>query len=127
MKKTPYTDLAALILRVGSGAMMIPHGIAKVDRLTNLADVKFADPVGAGPLATLIFALIAELVCATMVIIGFKTRWAAVPLIITMAVAAFMVHKGDSWGDKEMAVLYMVTYIGVFLLGSGKYSLDQMK
>lgn len=127
MKKTPYADVAALIIRVGMGALMIPHGIAKIDRLSGVTDVQFADPVGVGPLLSLVFALLAELVCATLVIVGFKTRIATVPLIATMAIAAFVVHAGDAWADKELAVVYLIGYLTVFALGSGKYSLDQMK
>ena len=127
MKKTPYTDVAAFILRVGMGALMIPHGIAKIDRFNGLTDVEFADPVGVGTLVTLVLALFAELLCATLLIVGFKTRLASVPLIATMAIAAFVVHGSDAWAKKELAVVYLVGYLAVFALGSGKYSLDQMK
>ena len=31
----------------------------------------------------------------------------------------------DPWGKKEMAVLYLVAYTCMALLGGGKYSLDR--
>jgi putative oxidoreductase len=41
-----------------------------------------------------------------------------------MIVAAFVVLKDESIGGKELALLYLVPYIALFLLGSGRYSLD---
>jgi len=52
-------------------------------------------------------------------------------MIITMAVAAFIVHGGDPFfmqgaenGSKEPAMLYLIGFLGIYLLGSGRYSLD---
>ncbi len=62
---------------------------------------------------------------AGLVIIGFKTRLAAIPVIITMAVAAFIVHAADPLGTKEMAILYLIAFTVIALLGAGKYSVDR--
>ena len=42
-----------------------------------------------------------------------------------MVVAAFVVHFDDPFGRKEKAVLYLVGYMIIFLLGPGKYSIDK--
>ena len=51
-----------------------------------------ADPIGIGVLATTILVVIAEAICPMLIIIGYKTRLASIPVIITMGVAAFIVH-----------------------------------
>ncbi len=58
-------------------------------------------------------------------IIGFKTRWAAIPTAFTMFIAAFVIHGSDPFGTKEKALLFFVVFLVVFLLGPGKYSVDK--
>jgi len=121
--KTNYTDLALLLLRVGFGGFMLTHGIPKINMLSDPSG--FPDPVGVGGTVSLILALIGEVVAPILIIIGFKTKWAAIPAIITMGVAAFVVHATDDLGTKEMALLYFIAFLVIFLAGPGKYSLDR--
>lgn len=121
--KTNYTDLALLLLRVGFGGFMLTHGIPKINMLSDPS--AFGDPIGVGPTVSLILALIGEVVAPILIIIGFKTKWAAIPAIITMGVAAFIFHAKDDLGTKEMALLYFIAFLVIFLAGPGKYSLDK--
>ncbi|MCK7590713.1 DoxX family protein [Subsaxibacter sp. CAU 1640] len=123
--KTNYTDLALLLLRVGFGGFMLTHGIPKINMLSDPS--AFGDPIGVGSTVSLILALIGEVVAPILIIIGFKTKWAAIPAIITMGVAAFIVHAKDDLGTKEMALLYFIAFLVIFLAGPGKYSLDGSK
>ncbi|WP_333907979.1 DoxX family protein [Aequorivita sinensis] len=59
-----------------------------------------------------------------LLIIGLSTRLAAIPLAITMLVAAFIVHANDGFGRQELPLLYAAIYISIALIGAGKYSLD---
>jgi putative oxidoreductase len=43
----------------------------------------------------------------------------------TMLVAAFIVHLDDPFKRKELALLYLVGFLIVLLMGPGKYSLDK--
>ncbi len=116
-------SLTSLVLRISISAMMLTHGYGKFIRLIS-GETKFADPLGFGEFPTLILAVFAEFVCSILLIIGYKTRFAAIPPAAVMLVAAFIVHWEDPWGRKEFALLYLVGYVVIFLLGSGKYSLD---
>lgn len=118
-------DLAKLILRLGFGGLMLVHGIPKLMKLFAGGEIKFYDFLGMGATTSLILAVFAEVLCAAMVVIGFKTKWAVIPLIITMLVAAYMVHWTDPWGKKEFALLYAIGYLAIGMLGAGKYSLDR--
>ena len=117
-------DLGLLLVRLLSGGMMLTHGIPKIGRLIGEGPVKFADPFGLGPEISLMMAIFAEVVCAILIIIGLKTRLATIPLMITMLVAAFYAHWDDPFGDKELSLVYFTAYLGILILGSGKYAID---
>lgn len=118
-----YTNLASLVLRISFGGMMLTHGWGKFNRLL-AGDLSFADPIGIGEVPTLILAVLAEFVSPIFLIAGFKTRIASILPALTMLVAAFIIHANDPWGNKEFPLLYLFGYAGIYLLGSGKYSLD---
>ena len=124
--KTNYTDFGLLLLRIGFAGMMLTHGIPKLGLLFE-SPIKFADPIGVGAIPSLILTLIGEVVAPIFILIGFKTRLAAIPGIITMAVAAFIVHGADAIGVKEKAILYLIGFLAIFLMNAGKYSIDGSK
>jgi len=117
------THMSSLILRLSAGGFMLTHGVPKFQRLLS-GEFQFADPFGLGPGVSLGMAVFAELVCSVLLILGLGTRLATIPLIVTMAVAAFIAHGADPFGKKEMALLYLAVYLVLLLLGSGKYSFD---
>lgn len=121
--KRSYTDLTSLLLRLAFGGMMIPHGIKKINKLGGaLSEATFADPLGVGGQTSLLLAIFSEIVCATLVILGVKVRLSTLPLIATMAIAAFVVHGDDGFAKQEPALLFLAGYLAIFLLGKDKYS-----
>ncbi len=123
--KNNFNNLALLILRIGFGGFLMTHGIPKFNYLFE-SPIKFANPIGIGDTASLILTLIGEVVAPIFIILGFKTKWAAIPSAITMAVAAFVVHAKDDLATKEHALLFLIAFIVIFLTGAGKYSIDEM-
>lgn len=124
MKISSYNGLALLVLRVGASAMMLTHGIPKIEKLFN-SPIEFSDPLGIGPLFSLILTIIGEVVAPILIIIGLKSRFASIIALITMLVAAFVVHASDSFGQKEKALLYALCFLVIFLAGPGKFSIDK--
>lgn len=104
--------------------MLLTHGYPKFKKLIS-GDFSFGNPIGIGEAPTLFLAVLAEFVCPLLIIIGFKTKLATIPVIITMLVAAFVVHLADPFGTKEKALLFLAFFVCVFLLGPGKFSLDK--
>lgn len=126
-KNTIKTDLGLLILRLFLGGVMLySHGWGKMMKLFGDDPIKFADPIGIGMEASLWLTVFAEVVCAFLIAIGLTTRWATIPLIITMLVAVFVIHADDPFGKKEFALLYMVPLITLLLSGAGRFSLDSL-
>lgn len=126
MKNEPLKDIALLVIRLGAGGMMLTHGIPKIGRLFGEGPVKFSDPFGLGPEVSLGMAIFAEVICAVLVMIGFKTRLATIPLILTMLTAAFYAHWNDPFGKKELPLLYICVFIGILAFGAGKYAVDYL-
>ncbi|SHF76985.1 putative oxidoreductase [Flavobacterium segetis] len=122
---TNSPDFAALLLRLSFGLLMLTHGFPKMLKLIN-GNFEFADPLGIGIAASLTLTVFSEVICSILIILGLWLRLALIPLIITMIVAVFIVHANDDLGTKEMGLLYLFAYISLFLLGSGKYSLDRL-
>jgi putative oxidoreductase len=118
-------DLGLLVLRVTAGIFMAGHGWTKAARLLD-GNTKFADPLGIGPLPSLILVVFAELVCAVAVAAGLWTRIAAIPVVVAMAVAGFVHHAQDPFGDKELALLYCAVFLALALVGGGRYTLDAL-
>jgi len=116
-------NIGLFILRVSAGGFMLSHGYPKLQRLL-AGEMNFGDPLGLGPEVSLVLAVFAEFVCAILVMLGLGTRLATIPLIVTMAVAAFIAHGADPFGRKEMALLYLVVFVVLLLTGGGKYSAD---
>lgn len=115
-----------LLLRLVAGGFMLTHGYPKLQQLLAGGEYQFADPVGLGVTVSLILTVFAEFFCSLLLATGLATRFAALVLAITMAVAAFVVHGGDPFGKKEMALLYLGIYTFVLLAGPGRYSLDAL-
>ncbi len=132
IKRTFYTDmninavnLWLLLSRLAIGVIMLSHGLPKLSTLL-AGNVQFADPFGLGPTASLALVVFAEAVCSFLLILGMATRLATIPLIITMLVAIFYAHGSDPFQKKELAVVYLIIFIGFLITGPGRYSIDSM-
>lgn len=119
-----YLDLVVLILRLSIAALMIRHGLPKLSKLLEGGEIQFADPIGVGATFSLVLAVFSEFLCSIFIAIGLGTRLASIPLIITMFVAAFISHGADPFGRKELALLYLIFYFILLIVGSRKFSID---
>jgi len=104
--------------------MIYGHGWSKLVKIFTW-NLEFSDPIGIGHIPSLLLATFAEFFCSLALIAGFRTRLAAIPLVITMLVAAFVRHGADAWTRKELPVLYGAAFLAVILLGPGRFSLDK--
>lgn len=119
-------SLGLLLLRVGAGGMMAyGHGWAKLSNFNEISQ-KFADPFGTGPTVALALAVGAEFFCSLAVVLGLFTRITALPPLITMGVAGFLIHANDPWINKELAFVYLVMFTTILLAGPGQFSLDAL-
>lgn len=119
-------DTVLLLLRLAFGlTMLVNHGWPKIMKLMNDDPIKFVDFLGMGATITLILVVFAEVICSFLLMLGWLTRLACIPLIITMLVAIFKIHWGDPFSDLEGALLYLIVYLCIFIAGPGWYALDR--
>lgn len=121
-KNSKTSDIALLLLRIGFGILMLPHGWAKLMKFETLQH-EFMNFMGLGSTVSLSLVLFAEILCSVLLIIGAFTRWATIPLIIT-ALVILSKHDWAFFGKAELGTAYLLAYVVILLAGPGKYSLD---
>lgn len=120
-----YSNLALLVLRLFVGGMMLTHGVAKLENFTALRE-GFPDPIGMGASLSLVMIILVEVGCSLMVITGLLTRFAAIPLIFSMCVAAFLTPAEVTMASSELAIMYLGIFVVIFIAGPGKCSIDYL-
>ncbi|MBN9380665.1 MAG: DoxX family protein [Chitinophagaceae bacterium] len=133
MKKflsTAYSEnafnVASLLLRLTFGLIIcIHHGFPKLMHFSNQQAI-FFDPFHIGHKWSLILVLFAEIFCGLLLVLGLFTRFAALVLVIQLAVAAFLFHKGQGLDHQELALLYLTAFSSILLIGPGRFSVDGM-
>lgn len=124
MNKETSTGIGLLILRLGLGGMMLfAHGWGKLMGGWEKA-AKFPDPLGVGNELSWMLATGAETGAALLVIFGLFARLASIPLVVTMLVAALVVHGDDPFQKKELALVYMLPFLAIIFTGPGCFSVD---
>ncbi|MES2488010.1 MAG: DoxX family protein [Bacteroidota bacterium] len=119
------TDVATLLLRLFFGGMFAYYGYGKIINY-DAYSAGFTDIIGIGAKLSFNLVIFGEFVCGILILLGLFTRFAVIPSFITMVVAYFVAHGQDNFADKIPAFTYLILSIIVFILGSGKYSLDAL-
>jgi len=123
----PLAWLAWPIVRVTTGALLIPHGWSKLTGDMSQVEQSFAD-MGFAPGFAWFIALL-ELVGGALLALGLFTRVVAVLVIGFMATAVFAVHwpNGYMWTDGgfEYPLMWGLMALAVALRGGGPLSLDR--
>ena len=110
-------------LRVTCSSLFFTHGYSKFLKISHV-DFTFSDPIGIGPLPSLLLTTFAEFIVPIFIIIGWKTRFFCIFPIITMFVAFVFKHDEDPFSKKEKSLLYLLLFIFLMITGPGKFSLD---
>jgi putative oxidoreductase len=119
-------NVALLVLRVIFGfTLCIVHGWPKAMHFSAMAS-HFPDPLHIGGRFTLMFAILSDLICSLLVVIGLGTRWAALIIAINTGAAFVLVHKFALSGPHsgELPLLFCVWALAIVIAGAGRYSVD---
>ena len=106
-------SLLLLALRILFGVLLMSHGVQKWANFDAMSG-SFPDPLGVGSQMSLMLAFI----------FGFLYRLAMIPMIFTMSMAFFVIHGNDPFSVKELAFIYLVVFVLMYIAGPGKYSID---
>ena len=148
MASSRRADLALLFLRLSGLGLAFAHGLGKITSLAGGEGTGFVAGVAElgfpAPEAFAWAAAIAELAGGVLVALGLGTRIAAGFAACVMVVAGFLRHRAltrllvmtglatespeviAGWGSPEKALLYLVVFLAVMLLGPGRISLDHL-
>lgn len=118
-----WFDAAVLFMRIFVGAMMLTHGIGKLQNYNAIVN-SFPDPLGIGSAASFTLITLTEGGCSVLLIMGLMTRLATLPLIFGMFVATFLAFPDKSFAEGELSFMYMGIYIMLLISGGGRYALD---
>lgn len=117
-------SLFLLALRILFGGLLLMHGLQKLNNFESLSS-SFPDPLGVGSNISLGLAVFGEVVCSLGCIFGALYRLALIPMIFTMCMAFFVIHQGDPFTAKELAFVYLIVLILMYIAGPGRYALDR--
>lgn len=122
---TTKISLFLLAIRIIFGVLLMSHGLQKLSNFEVLSTA-FPDPLGVGSTVSLGLAIFAELICPLGFIVGLLYRLAMIPMIFTMLVAFFVIHANDVFAVKELAFVYLVVFILMYIAGPGRFSIDHI-
>ena len=116
-------NLAMLLLRVGFGVLLVPHGYNKLVHFATMKthSINF---LGIGQGMSLALTIFAEFFCSMLLILGLFSRLAVIPLIINMCVVVSLAHNYEFFGDAEHGAMYLVGFLVILLVGPGRISVD---
>ena len=126
MTSTKQIDLAALILRVASGALFLAHGWMKVSVFTIPGTVGYFESLGL-PGFVAYLPILAELGGGLALIAGIGTRLVSLALIPVL-LGATWVHSGNGWtfsnegGGWEFPLFWAAAQATIALIGAGRYA-----
>ena len=121
-------DAILLLLRLVLGIIFFQAGLGKLMNLetTSLFFAQLGIPL---PMINALIASLLEFLGGIMLIVGFKTRLASLPLAFVMVVAILTAKLGGVASFSDFIRLQELDYIFFFLIlasvGGGKYSLDE--
>jgi putative oxidoreductase len=124
--------IGLLVVRIGIGAsFLLVHGVPKViggpDKWEQLGGAMGALGISFAPTFWGFMAAITEALGGLLLILGLGTRYASIFLAFVMVVAAAMhLGAGDGVAGASHAIELGIVFIGLILIGSGRYSVDNM-
>ena len=117
-------SLLIFVVRVFFGVLFFTHGLDKMMNFNSIVD-NYPSVLGFGSYMTLMVSVICELGCSLFLIAGLLVRIITIPMIISMGVAFFDVHDA-MMPEGELALIYFIIFILLFLVGPGRYSIDYL-
>ena len=127
----PGVDAGLLILRLLAGAgLFLKHGWEKPAHFAAMA-AHFPDPIHLGPVPSLVVALVSDVICAVLTMVGLATRWAALFVVANVGVAWSLVHHfgfftGPDADHGELCFLYLAVFLALSFTSAERYSMDAL-
>jgi len=122
-------DLGLLILRLTLGGLMLFHGVAKV--IHGIGGIEGMLSSKGLPSFFAYGVYVGEIIVPLLLILGFRTRIAALIFAFNMLVALLLAHSADIFSVSkhggwavELIALFLFGGIVLFFTGGGKFGLS---
>lgn len=127
--KQSKINSALLILRLSLGIMMLLYGFFKLFNGVNEVGLMLTEK--GLPYFISYGVIVGEVIAPLMIIIGYRTKIAAILLVFTMVVAILLAHSNDifslnshgGWAIDHQG-LFLFGSIALILSGAGKYAVS---
>lgn len=127
--KQSKINSALLILRLSLGIMMLLYGFFKLFNGVNEVGLMLTEK--GLPYFISYGVIVGEVIAPLMIIIGYRTKIAAILLAFTMVVAILLAHSNDifslnshgGWAIDHQG-LFLFGSIALILSGAGKYAVS---
>lgn len=113
-----------LALRLFFGIMFFIHGVDKMINFSILSE-NYPSVFGFGNYTTLMVTIFCEFCCSLFLIAGLLIRVMLLPMIVAMGVAFFDIHDA-LLPEGELALIYLIVFAVLYVVGPGRYSLDYL-
>ena len=122
----PYlADYANLLFRLVVGLSLMTHGYSKLIRLLE-GRIWSRTHLFFNEETSLALVTFGEFFAPLFVILGLGTRLFSIPIIYTFIIVVFDAHWGDPFTKMEKGILFLASYIYIFMIGPGKISVDNL-
>lgn len=128
-----YSNMARLFIRLFVGVMFMQFGIRHLVGFEHLR-ATFPAMLGMSSEVCLVIMIIIEIICSLLIMVGFLTRLAVIPPIISMLASEYyilhdllpdtMAYGIDSTQPGYLPIMFIGIYLFILLAGPGKISLD---
>ena len=120
-------DVGLLILRIFIGIRLI-YGVQ--DNILHWAEmrefeaflIQYQFPI---PLVSAVVSVYLQALAGILFILGWKTRWASILMVINFTVAIIMVHLGQSFEEMTAVLSMLITSLALLFTGAGRYAFDK--
>lgn len=121
------SDFGLLLLRLFIGLRIIYgvfDNIISWDRMMEFSGFLKASGFPA-PTFCAVVSVYAQFICAVLILIGYKTRFATFILVFNFIVAIVMVHLNDSIEAMTPALAMLFISLGLLFTGPGKWAVEK--
>lgn len=120
-------DIGLLVLRLFIGLRIVYGAFDNIiswDKMMEFSEFLKANHFPA-PTFCAVLSVYAQFICAILILVGYKTRFAAAILTFNFIVAITMVHLSHSIERMTPALAMLFVSIALLFTGSGKYAIEK--
>lgn len=115
-----YMDWAVLYMRVFAGAIMLVHNIGKMQNYNEII-TSYPSLPGIDSAAVFVIVSVAEVLLASLIILGLWVRMAA----LLLSAGILLTFAWGGFGAGEQGFVWLGIYVFLIVSGGGLYAFDE--